>query len=314
MRSMGRRQLYLLTIVLVFLFVAFSGLVTQKSAEGNAGYVGVDTCKGCHDGYFESYAKSIHAKKAIPGSPANGSACESCHGSGTAHVEKGGGKGTGIIAFNRKADPKKKSAQCLSCHEESNHLASWDMSKHKSAGVSCDNCHSAHSGGDKGLKTAQTELCFGCHRDIKAQVSKQSHHPVKEGKISCSSCHDPHGSFGPSMVKADSVNELCYKCHAEKRGPYMFEHPPVEENCLSCHTVHGSNHTKLLVRKGPQLCQSCHDWTRHPGGVYSKFYSFEPPTGTLLATNMLVGRNCLNCHTNVHGSNGPSTHGLRFIR
>jgi len=250
----------------------------------------------------------------VPGSPVNQNACESCHGAGSAHVEKGGGKGTGIFAFSKNDDPKDKAARCLACHEESKHLASWNMSKHKSEGLSCDNCHSIHGGGDKNLKASQPELCFGCHKDIKAQTNKQSHHPIREGKVSCSDCHDPHGEFGSKMVKADSVNELCYKCHADKRGPFMWEHPPVEENCLNCHTPHGSNHSKLLAKKTPYLCQSCHVLGQHPRTPYGSASTFDPPN-TASNPNRLVARACLNCHSNIHGSNG--SHGARgpyFLR
>ncbi len=298
----------------MFLFVFLFAAAMQKGAEGN---VGVDTCKGCHEGYYESYARSVHAKKAIPGSPATRDACESCHGSGDAHVNAGGGKGTGMFTFGKKVDAKEKTAKCLSCHEESKHLALWNMSRHKSAGVSCDNCHSIHAGGDKFLKADRSEVCFQCHKDIKAQTNRQSHHPIREGKIACSDCHDPHGEFGNKMIKADSVNELCYKCHAEKRGPFMWEHPPVEENCLNCHAVHGSNHNRLVVMKVPQLCQQCHDGAYHPGTPWTKFSSFSPPVSTPGVTapaGQLVGRACLNCHNDVHGTNGPSAYGQRFLK
>lgn len=298
-----------LFLLVFFLFFTFSFL-NVHSTTGQTGYVGVETCKGCHAEYFDSYKLSVHGKKAVTGSPANRNDCESCHGPGAAHAEKGGGRGVGIFAFNEKADPAEKASKCRACHDDSKHIAFWDLSKHKTAGLSCDNCHSSHAGGHKNLKASPPELCYGCHRDIRSQANKQSHHPIREGKVSCSDCHDPHGTFGQKMVKADVVNELCYKCHADKRGPFMWEHPPVEENCMVCHTPHGSNHSKLMVRKTPQLCQSCHDWSRHPGTPYTQFESFTGPS----ISNKMVGRNCLNCHTNVHGTNGPSKRGLRFVR
>ena len=312
----------LFPIVLTVLLMSM-GAVIGFGADGKAGFVGVDVCKGCHEGYYNSYAANIHAKKAIPDSPANRNACESCHGPGAAHVAKGGGKGTDIIAFGKKEDAKKKSTQCLFCHDESKHLAFWGMSKHKSAGVSCDSCHSGHAGGEKNLRAAQSDLCYGCHKDIKLQANKQSHHPIREGLIKCSDCHDPHGTFGPKMVKADVVNELCYKCHADKRGPFMWEHPPVEENCLTCHAVHGSNHTSLLASKMPYLCQSCHTGSGHPRVPYGPFdSSFTGAATTLTQRPKYVVRSCVNCHVNIHGSNGPvgsatgfgRVQGKRFVR
>ena len=322
-----RRFLIFASFFSVFLFMILFGINSQRDASGEANYVGVDMCKGCHEGYYDSYASSIHAKKAIPGSPANKNVCESCHGAGSSHVEKGGGKGTGIFAFGKKIAPKDKALKCLSCHEESKNLAFWSMSKHKSAGVSCDNCHSIHAGGDKkSLKAAQSSLCYGCHKDVKAQTNRQSHHPIKEGKVSCSDCHDPHGEFGAKMVKADAVNELCYKCHSEKRGPFMWEHPPVEENCLNCHTPHGSNHDNLLTGKMPFLCQNCHTGSGHPRVPYGPYDSSftgatgTPPTGVTQRTKFVV-RSCTNCHVNLHGSNGPvgtssfgQQQGKRFVR
>jgi DmsE family decaheme c-type cytochrome len=112
------------------------------------------------------------------------------------------------------------------------------------------------------------------------------------------------------MIKANAPNDLCYQCHAEKRGPYMWEHPPVEENCLTCHTSHGSNHAKLLVSKVPQLCQGCHDYTRHPGTIYTSSETFQ---GTS-RTNRMFARACLNCHSTIHGSNGPYQRGKTHVR
>ena len=118
--------------------------------------------------------------------------------------------------------------------------------------------------------TWEYQVCGKCHLDIKARFNRRSHHPLVEGRITCSNCHQPHGSMYPSMIKTPSVNQLCYKCHAEKRGPFMWQHPPVDENCATCHTPHGSVHEWLLVEKVPNLCQGCHDSTTHPGTRYSR--------------------------------------------
>ena len=300
------RKLFLILTALISLLLP--GIA--RGAEGDKGYVGIDVCRACHQDKYENFIKSVHGKKAIPGTPANREACETCHGPGAEHVEKGGGRGVGIFAFGRKIEAREKSSRCLSCHEESRALAFWNLSKHVSAGVSCEGCHSIHSGLEKYLKGREPSLCFGCHRDIRAQANKQAHHPIIEERIKCSDCHNPMGGFGPKMIRADSFNELCYTCHPERRGPFMWEHPPVAENCLNCHVPHGSNHTNLLARKPPTLCQSCHDVTGHPSTPYTSFNSFGGPN----TSNRMIARACLNCHTNIHGSNGPSMRGSHFLR
>lgn len=288
------------------------------TAGAASGHVGAETCKGCHEALYESYAKNMHSKKNIPGAPGSGKECESCHGAGAGHVEKGGGRGTGMGNFGKNEEAKDKAARCLACHGESERLALWESSKHNSEGISCDSCHSGHSNLPKSLKKPQSELCVTCHRDIGSQINKQSHHPIKEGKVTCSDCHDPHGSLNPKNLKADSVNELCYKCHAEKRGPFLHEHPPVAEDCLTCHVAHGSNHNKLLNQKTPMLCQSCHIGTSgHFGAPFTAAKGFganTPASPTNYTSVRAIGRACLNCHAAIHGSNGPGRYGKQFAK
>lgn len=293
---MNKRIIFLCLLTLsVFLIV-----LIQLNSQATQKYAGEETCKSCHEDAYMSYLKSAHSKKVILNSPANKYGCESCHGPGVQHVEKGGGKGVGeLIAFSKKEQAKKKTSSCLNCHANSRHLTFWDSSIHNKNDISCTDCHSVHH--RKEMSFMEYETCTKCHKEIKAQINKRSRHPILEGKVKCSNCHNPHGSLGPSMIKADSFNELCYKCHAEKRGPYLWEHPPVEENCGSCHTPHGSRHAKLMNQKIPNLCQACHDWQRHPGTRYSQETGF---TG-ISPSNRFFARSCLNCHNSIHGSNAP---------
>ncbi len=311
-RFMKRKHVILFLLPLCALFFSFSlaaGAETgAKDTMAKRSYIGAETCKECHEKQYESYAKSVHSKKSVKG-PASENACETCHGPGSLHVEKGGGRGVDIFAFNKDVKPKAKSAKCLTCHEETHQLTNWNLSKHNSEDISCTDCHDPHNKQVKFLKEKLPTLCFNCHKDIRSQTNRQSHHPIREGLITCTDCHDPHGTFGDNQLKTDSVNELCFKCHAEKRGPFMFEHPPVEENCLNCHTPHGSNHSKLLVENVPQLCQSCHDASRHPGTPYTALDTFANSPN-----NKFYARGCLNCHSNIHGSNASSSYGQAFTR
>lgn len=299
------------TVVLLLFSVSLSRSSEKEGKE--PGFVGAETCKNCHEAQYASYAKTLHSKKYVKGEALQ-DACETCHGPGAKHVKKGGELGADIFAFNKQTDPETKSARCLACHKDTRQMEPWNRSVHKAENVSCDNCHSAHGGQPKLLKAENSEVCFNCHKDIKHQFNKRSRHPVKERLISCFDCHDPHGDSGNRMVKADSINELCYKCHAEKRGPFMWEHPPVQENCLTCHEPHGSSHSRLLVEKVPGLCHCCHDVLDH----IAPFTSFNSFGGSATSDkNRFIGRSCLNCHNNIHGSDGPvnpASVGNRFVR
>jgi predicted CXXCH cytochrome family protein len=81
----------------------------------------------------------------------------------------------------------------------------------------------------------------------------------------------------------------------------------VQEDCSNCHTPHGSNYENLLVARQPWLCQQCHVAQRHPSSVYSG--TGIPPDG---AAQQVLGKQCENCHSQVHGSNHPS--GIRLTR
>jgi DmsE family decaheme c-type cytochrome len=147
-------------------------------------------------------------------------------------------------------------------------------------------------------KLTQPEVCYTCHKQQRAQANKPSHHPIPEGKMTCSSCHNVHDD-SPKLLTKDSVNETCYTCHMEKRGPFVHNHQPVTEDCGICHNPHGTTNANLLKTRAPFLCQDCHSYSSHPGQVAVL------PNGQTTSTSSLgmVARGCLNCHTNIHGGN-----------
>src|SRR3546814_20786735 len=85
--------------------------------------------------------------------------------------------------------------------------------------------------------------------------------------------------------------------------PYTTLFRSVRENCLNCHTPHGSNQHALLVAPVPMLCQQCHSHTRHPNDMFN-----EQMLGNAMSPDeRLMGRGCLTCHSQIHGSNNPRT-------
>lgn len=268
----------------------------RVAVDAAATYVGEKVCKTCHASHAESFGKTLMGRigKTQPGK----FACENCHGPGSAHAKAGGGRGVGgIISFRPEDDSRtaeENNGICLGCHEKGDRTY-WNGSTHETRGLMCTNCHTImkNVSAKKQLKTvAQMDTCFQCHKDRRAQMFRSSHMPLREGKMVCSDCHNPHGSATEGLLKEASINDTCYKCHAEKRGPFLFEHPPVRENCLNCHDPHGSVNEYLLKVSRPRLCAECHGFGH---GVNS---------GSLAVQTL--GRSCQNCHTKVHGSNSPS--------
>jgi len=294
-----QRVLGMLGAVLLFLTVPPAALAQPVPGKASP----EEVCKGCHLDYFNGYAASKHSTKADGRTPANNGGCLACHGDAALeHAAKGGGRGVGgVLGFNdRKVPAQAKSAVCLNCHQGGKRIH-WASGTHANRDVSCSSCHKVHDPHDKARdKQTQTEVCFNCHKEIRAQINRPSRHPIREGKVVCSDCHNPHGTAGEKLLVRDGVNDTCYTCHMEKRGPFVRTHAPVQENCAICHNPHGTANDNLLRLRAPFLCQQCHEPTSHRGNLAG----FEPGTGNSNRTRGLTqARSCLNCHTNIHGTN-----------
>jgi DmsE family decaheme c-type cytochrome len=270
----------------------------RAGSAADATYIGTETCLTCHATQAAAFNRTLMGRLKT--------GCETCHGPGSAHAAAGGGRGVGgIISF--RADDKSRTAAennaiCLSCHDKG-HRAMWQGSTHETRGVACTNCHSVMKNltpKHQLAKANEIDVCFQCHKNKRAEIWRSSHMPVREGKMTCTSCHNPHGSFGDSLLKEATVNDNCYKCHAEKRGPFLWEHAPVRENCANCHDPHGSNNDFLLKISRPRLCQQCHNAAQHPSNPRNPVSVYA------------IGRECQNCHSTHHGSNSPA--GARFQR
>jgi DmsE family decaheme c-type cytochrome len=267
--------------------------VPDLAAEG--GYVGPEICAECHEDVSAGFISTAHGRGSEDGGMGTRN-CEACHGPGQAHVDAGG---EGGIYVGASADVTKN---CLSCHsaDRSQH---WRASSHDEFDMQCADCHGVHKPwvSQKHLRNEDvTDNCLSCHQDKRKHLYQRSSHPLRDGLMSCVDCHDPHGAAADASIAAMTPNDKCYECHAEKRGPFLYEHQPVREDCLTCHDAHGSNQTMMLQTSPPRLCQSCHLFGHHqtvPG---------EPTQ----VWNQ--NRSCVNCHYRIHGSNHPS--GVVFLR
>ncbi len=275
-----------------------------------AGYAGSASCTDCHAKEAAQFGATSKGQLFLnhPRNTHEALGCETCHGPAKQHAESGGDERGGLITFNGKhpSSVADRNATCLQCHEKTARML-WKGSAHESHDVACSDCHTMmHTESERSSlkKPSVTETCGQCHQREKAKLTQFAHMPLGQTKMECTSCHNPHGSTGPSLLVASSINEVCYACHADKRGPYLWEHEPVVENCANCHDPHGSNHDKMLIMSRPRLCQQCHAGTGHP---------IQPRNPSTPADFQFVfNRQCSNCHFNIHGSNHPS--GKAFTR
>lgn len=295
--------------LLIRLAVLLITAVCLPSTALLAGDVENDVCAGCHEDVAAGFTMTAHGVYFTDRPALADYGCESCHGSGLAHVED---PNPGNIINPANTDQFGSSMLCMTCHDDGA-MDDWDFSAHNGADVNCASCHSVHATYDtrQALKKATPDLCYDCHTDVKAQTMMPSHHPIAEGKMSCSDCHNPHG--GSARLTQDFTGrELCFTCHADKEGPYVYEHAPVNEDCGLCHTPHGSVANNLLVQNEPTLCLNCHAMHFH-ATVESNDGPFIVPqdqsrNSVSTADGWKKGflTRCTSCHSMIHGSDMPS--------
>jgi DmsE family decaheme c-type cytochrome len=277
---------------------------------------GADTCLECHDDTTPGYSgaaifKGKHAHrldKRAPFGP-GGLQCEACHGPGARHARSKNPGSINSLKASSSQTPQERNQPCLTCHQAGARIG-WHASTHERSGVACGDCHRVHQDRDPVLvKTSEADVCFACHRQKRGDFQKPSTHPVRFGLMGCSDCHSPHGSTTVAMLNKPTLNQTCYSCHADKRGPLLWEHQPVTEDCALCHTAHGSVRNALLTKSPPLLCQQCHSPAGHPSVAYT---SQSLPGGSVGGSINLVAGGCTNCHSRVHGSNHPA--GAKLMR
>lgn len=311
---MNVERLRTLAALLIFMLPAVS---TAQSGDGTApeySSKGADTCIACHgEDHVLAVFKSKHAVPTDSRTPFGQGQlqCEACHGPGGNHsgrVRRGEERpAMPYFAEGSTATIAEENGQCLDCHENAQGFA-WHSGPHGGGDVACTDCHNSHVAADPVLHTStQPEVCADCHQAQQVMSMKAFAHPLRVGKMDCTGCHAVHGDVVASSLVKETVNDTCFQCHAETRGPYLWEHAPVSEDCTNCHEPHGSNHPAQLARRGPLLCQSCHSQAGHPSVALQ---ADGLPSGT--PSNLLLGQNCMNCHSQVHGSNHPS--GSKLMR
>jgi len=166
-------------------------------------------CLPCHTTGFDSIAGTWEA---------DGIVCEACHAP---------------LATNHPAQPMptdRSENLCGTCHQET--VFEWQISSHRSANLSCVDCHGQHSTTLKG-EDAQA-LCASCHRD---RVSDYTHSTHSIEGLLCADCHlgPPDGDLGQGHASLDHSFHVklstCNECHEYDM------HDPIEVHADELDTV-----------------------------------------------------------------------------
>jgi DmsE family decaheme c-type cytochrome len=296
----------------------------EKMIVGNlyADYVGTENClSACHEHdklklFFDASTMGVQLQKKS-GMPLVD--CESCHGPGSLAImgltkelaEQNARQGIKTACdFKTLIDLKNlpataQSLICLKCHTANAtfNLHNWNTGPHAVNEVSCFNCHDLHASPDlKVTPLASSQLCFSCHKTAQMQFALPSHHPLREGRVFCTDCHNVHGSFANHNLIKDDIKETCVQCHPDKRGPFRYEHADVAENCNFCHSPHGSVNGNLLNAQEPFLCLQCHEGHRINT-------SGDPALSITADHARSLYTRCTDCHSTIHGTDIPSNSG-----
>jgi len=193
-----------------------------------------------------------------------------------------------VATSGRRTVADAQDAGCASCHAEESH--DLRTSAHRSGhgqGVGCTGCHLPHVAAGAGAGPGPAGLrrtCEECHGDVALELQLPHTHRPGTG-VTCTSCHEPH-HIALNGLHVPERRDACVACHLEVRGPYTYEHEGDRRlACMSCHGPHGSGNRRMLTYPDSlSLCLSCHPL------LEDHDLSFP------------VWRDCLNCHTEVHGS------------
>ena len=311
---------------LVTMSVVITGLVLGLALVWPTQALADDSdCAMCHENLALQFETTVHGRIADFESRTGQLGCATCHGDGEAHMEEAGDpefiRGLGDVT-----DTEGTAEVCMTCHMGKG-MNDWFGSAHAMNDVGCADCHKVHT--NPGKIARPSETCMGCHTDVQAQFNYPSHHPVREKHMSCTSCHEPHGSSINMLKNEENPSELCFSCHRAQQGPFMFEHEPVFEGCDTCHTAHGSVADNLLWQNEPFICLQCHELHFHaslegwdedlvedtqyftnPDFVntdpFGRYDDGVPNPGRGQSMKMAFTTKCTQCHTQVHGSDSPS--------
>lgn len=287
----------IVSVFLVALFtwiVGFASPVLAQDAQPDDA-----TCLGCHDGVDATLRMTIHRLSSETKRTEPTIACVSCHTGGATHIEDPNRDNIGNPARLTGFDAL---GLCSSCHVPHPEMQNYGKNGHNLLQYNCSSCHLVHAGKNALLRDDQALFCLDCHGTVKTELMRRSAHPVRQQNVTCISCH--RMVQAGDMDQGYNLNRVCEDCHSDIVGPYLYDHEAVHgwsaegNGCSDCHNPHGSENDKLLRQPMNEMCRQCH---AVPGHAFAP--TTVPQHRALTSTGDFSRFNCIECHTDVHGSN-----------
>lgn len=244
--------------------------------------------------------------------------------------------------YSRPDQPDGASKLCLSCHDGTIALGKV-ISKKKEFIMSDTSMGRIPHGRSTNLGSdLSDDHPISFNPLLAVNTSDELIHPLPgdrvrcdvNGKIQCTTCHDPHdNSFSKFLVKSDLNGGLCKTCHQltgyngisshdlsarDVRGipgaPWSHIHFPTvgDNSCMNCHRSHSAEgKERLLNAVEEDVCLGCHNGRvgkdiksllRKTSGHNVDFYrGIHDPAENILSVSVHV--ECVDCH-NPHRMNG----------
>lgn len=225
------------------------------------------------------------------------------------------------------SQPQGNSKLCLSCHDGTLALNAIHSSSLPIAGDLNQPLSNFGSSANLGTNLANDHpISFlytsGLDSELKDPSTLASFVKLQNGRVECTSCHDPHTSDYPHFLRT-SKNQLCIACHSKSgftgsAHDYMDSGVNAEYACENCHQPHNAggidsywgNTTFLLRNNQENLCFECHTdieqkmeldngYNAIIGGGSNVFYRYTNLSHDVTAeqqSNSQAHIECVNCH------------------
>jgi predicted CXXCH cytochrome family protein len=232
-------------------------------------------CDGCHSVNLDIATKTVTEWNV---------GCERCHGPGEAHVAK---PTRDNILDPARFDYVHASDTCIQCHSQGQPLTNPIQGKYYDWPVGYDVSKNLKDY----WKLEEHKLCdltFTHFPDGTAHKNRMQGNDFVQSLmyargVTCTSCHDPHGSENVAMVRKPG-NALCLDCHGPnaQAGPHA---PTIE-----AHTHHqsGSAGNECVACHMPKIAETISDQK-----VRSHTFHFVTPSDTEASK---IPNACNECH------------------